>query len=139
MSELACKTYADFKVALTKKANTIRITDHKLAKKILVLMNLDKAVVITCLGAVAYAVANASTVAFVPVEVATTGGVSSVVRFGSSGVAIAWVAVQVGWPAATAIIAIATGLGGVGLLTMLIKEYKIKDWSTTHVVLSRRR
>ena len=139
MSEVDCKTYDEFKAALARKAHTIRVTDRKLAKKILLLMNLDKAAVLACLGGIAFAVANATTVAFVPVEVATNGGVSSAVRFGGSGVAITWVAVQVGWPAATAIMSIAIGLGGIGLLTALIKEYSVTDWSINHVVLGRRR
>ena len=136
--EQACKNYTEFKQALDKKVQRIRVTDPTLAKKVLLVMNLDKAVVIGALGAIGFAAANATTTALIPVELATTGGASSVVRFGGSGIAIGWVAVQVGWPAAAAITAIAIGLGSVGLLAILVKSYKVVDWSTTHVVLARR-
>jgi hypothetical protein len=138
MTEVSCRTFEDLKSALGTKAVRIRVTDPRLAKKVLLVMNLDKAVVIASLGAIGFAVANATTTVLIPVEVATTGGVSSVVRFGASGVTVMWLATQVGWPAAAAIFSVAVGLGGVGLLTLLVKSYSVKDWSPKHVVLVRR-
>lgn len=138
MDEVACANYEQLKSAISRKVATIRVTDKALAKKVLLVMNLDKAVVLGAIGAIGFAIANATTTALIPVEVATTGGVSSAVRFGGSAAAVTWVAVQVGWPAATAILAVGAGLGGVGLLTMLVKSYSLDDWSINHAVLKRR-
>jgi hypothetical protein len=138
MTERKCATYGQLKSAIQEQARSITVTDPAMARQLLLIMNADMAAVLASIPLITWSAMHLSTVALIPHEIATNAGVSAIIRFGSAGVTMVLVAAKVGWPVAHALLYVGIALGGAGLLTALIKKYKVGSWSWNHVVLVRR-
>lgn len=139
MPAVVCRTKDQFKQAVARREELIRIEDSDLAMKTRAVLAIPAASFAVAAGFIAVALGITYSWATAPADLPATGGASGVLRFGGKGAAMAGATAALGGPAAAAaMFSVGLAVGGAGMLRQLHNDYRVTDSGSDYVVLTRK-